>query len=113
MPLIELVVLLEVGRYIGTARTVALVVVTAVAGSFFTSREGTRVLGRIRSQIAQGMLPSQALFDGALVLAGGLLLLTPGLITDIMGFICLIPASRALLQRGISRKVEQWMMGSY
>ncbi len=113
VPLVELALLLEVGRLIGTWRTVAIVIVTAIIGSYLTSREGTRVLGRIKEQLTHGTVPSDALFDAALIGGAGLLLLTPGLLTDVMGFLCLIPATRTVIQRWIARRAESFIMDRY
>ncbi len=112
VPLVELALLLEVGRHIGTWRTVALVIVTGVAGAIVSSREGTAVFGRIRREVMGGQIPSTTLLEGGLVVAGGLLLLTPGLLTDVLGFACLLPPSRLALKRWIVRRVEAFIMGA-
>lgn len=111
VPLLELALLLEVGRHIGTWRTVGVVVVTGVVGAVVSSREGTAVLARIRFELMRGQIPSGTLLEGGLVVAGGLLLLTPGLLTDALGFACLLPPSRLALKRWIIRRVEALIMG--
>ena len=113
IPLAELVLLLEIGKYIGTWRTIALVVITGVVGAFMASREGTAVFRRIKIEIAGGPIPSGTLLEAGLVVAGGLLLLTPGLMTDAVGFACLIPPSRRQLRDLIVRRVEMFIMRGF
>ncbi len=113
IPLAELALLLEIGKYLGTWRTVGVVVITGIVGALMTSREGTAVLSRIRTEIACGQLPSGTLLEGGLIVAGGLLLLTPGLMTDAVGFACLISPSRRQLKNWIVRRVEIFMMRGF
>lgn len=112
VPLVELALLLEVGRHIGTWRTVALVVITGMVGAVVSSREGTAVFARIRGEVMHGQIPSGTLLEAGLVVAGGLLLLTPGLLTDVLGFACLLPPSRLTLKAWILRRVEAFIMGT-
>ena len=86
VPLAEILVLIESGRLIGVWPTVLLVVLTGIAGSWLLRHQGLAVLGQIQAELATGQLPGGTLLDGALVLAGGLLLLTPGFCTDLAGF---------------------------
>lgn len=99
LPLLEIYVLLESGRLIGGWPTVTLVLLTGVAGSWLMRHQGLAVLGRIQQELAAGQLPTGALLDGALILAGGLLLLTLGFCTDLAGFSMLVPTSRRWWQR--------------
>ncbi len=112
VPLAELVLLLEVGRQIGTMQTVAVVLVTGVVGAFFASREEAAAIRRIRAEVGQGQIPSQSLLDAGIVLAGGLLLITPGLMTDAVGFACLLAPTRRLISGWIRRRIEVffWQM---
>ncbi len=113
IPLAELALLLEIGKYLGTWRTVGLVVITGIVGAFMASREGTAVLRRIRLEVTAGQIPSGTLLEAGLVVAGGLLLLTPGLMTDAVGFACLIPPSRRHLKNWIVRRVEIFIMRGF
>ncbi|MFO8059357.1 MAG: FxsA family protein [Bacillota bacterium] len=113
IPLAELALLLEIGKYIGTWRTVGLVVLTGIVGAFMASREGTAVFRRIRLEVSGGQIPSGSLLEAGLVVAGGLLLLTPGLMTDLVGFACLMPPSRRQLRNWIARRVEHFIMHSF
>jgi UPF0716 protein FxsA len=108
IPIIEMVVLINVGGWIGVLPTIALVVATAALGVWMLRREGTATLARVQATLARGEIPETALVEGALLLIGGALLLTPGFVTDGIGFICLAPPSRmaiarAVLARGLAR----------
>ena len=107
LPLAEIFVLIESGRAIGVGPTVLLVVLTGIAGSWLMRHQGLALLGRIRAVLAAGLLPAGTLLDGALVLAGGLLLLTPGFCTDLLGFTMLVPTTR----RWWRRWLEGWLAG--
>jgi UPF0716 protein FxsA len=110
-PLIELTVLFYLGTLIGVLYTIIIVVVTGLIGAFLAKNQGLSTFSRIRSSIERGVLPADELFQGALILLGGLLLLTPGLITDLAGFAMLIPQTRNIVAkwlRGlIKRKIQQ------
>ena len=99
LPLAEIVLLIEIGSRIGTLATLAILVLTAVLGAFLAHREGLKVLWRIREKMAQGVMPDEELIDGALILAAGIVLLTPGLLTDAAGVLLLVPGSRQALKR--------------
>lgn len=110
VPLMELALLIEIGQKIGLWNTIAIVILTGFIGAALARSEGFGIIGRIQSELASGQLPGDSLFDGALVLAGALLLLTPGLITDTLGFALLLPFSRAFikiyLKKYFSKKIN-------
>ena len=110
MPLIELAILVYVGTIIGPLYTILIVVVTGMLGASLAKSQGLAILAKIRRSLDAGIIPSNEFFEGALVLAGGLLLLTPGIITDIIGFAMLIPPTRFLivkwLRHVIQRKIQ-------
>ena len=113
IPVIELYLLIKVGSLIGALPTVALVLSISLAGAWLVRHQGFEILRRIQSELAQGRLPAAELLDGAMVLVGGVLLLTPGFFTDFLGLFFLIPFTRAAikqlarlwLQRRLSRGV--------
>ncbi len=107
IPLLELALLIRVGQEIGSLNTIAIVVITGAAGAWLAKAEGVGVLRRIRESINAGQPPSTELVDGAFVLLGGILLLTPGLLTDVVGFLCLIPLTRRYLRSWVSQKITQ------
>ena len=110
VPLLELFVLIQMGRLVGIWPTIGLVVVTGVAGAALARLEGLRTIWKIRGELAQGRLPGEALLDGLAILLGGALLLTPGILTDLVGFSFLLPPTRKLLlgriRRGLERRLE-------
>ena len=99
VPLVELAILVYLGTIIGALYTVLIVVLTGILGAILTRSQGLATLSRIRSNLQRGILPANELFDGVLILAGGLLLLTPGIITDIFGLAILIPQTRHIIGR--------------
>jgi UPF0716 protein FxsA len=99
VPLIELYVLLKVGGLIGIGPTIALILLTGIAGAYLARTQGFDLLRRIRTEMAQGRLPASELLDGAMVLAGGVLLLTPGFCTDLLGFSLLAPFTRVYIKQ--------------
>lgn len=110
-PLVELAILIYLGTIIGALYTILIVVATGILGAFMARNQGLATLSRIRSNFECGIIPSNELFHGALILAGGLLLLTPGVITDIVGFAVLVPQTRRLIGRWIlsliRRRIER------
>jgi UPF0716 protein FxsA len=107
VPLVELFLLIRIGELIGVWATVAIVIVTGALGAFLTRLEGLRVLGQVREEFRRGRVPTERLLDGLLVLLAGAVLLTPGLITDMLGFFLLIPPGRKVVHTAISRAVAR------
>ena len=97
VPLAEIYVMIKVGGIIGALPTVLLVVLTAVAGAALARIQGLATLQRLQATLARGEAPAIEMFEGVLLLVGALLLLTPGFITDLLGFACLIPLTRRAL----------------
>ena len=94
VPLLEIFLFIQVGGWIGAWPTVGLVVLTAVTGAFLLRWQGLATLARVQGSLRQGRLPARELVEGMLLVFGGALLLTPGLFTDAIGFLCLVPATR-------------------
>ena len=97
VPLIEIYVMIKGGGVIGALPTVLLVVLTAVAGAALARMQGLATLQRLQATLARGEPPAIEMFEGVLLFLGALLLLTPGFITDLIGFACLIPVTRRAL----------------
>jgi len=104
VPLVELAVILQVGNLIGVWWTIALLLTVSVAGSWLIRREGTRTWTAFRDALGRGRPPAVEVVDGALVLVGGALLLTPGFVTDIAGLSLVFPPTRAAWNRLIRRR---------
>ena len=97
IPILEMVILIEVGGIIGSLPTVGLVLLTAVIGAAMLRQQGAATLLRANQRMASGELPAQEMAEGILLAVGGALLLTPGFVTDTVGFACLIPFTRKWL----------------
>ena len=106
VPIVELVLLIKVGQHIGVFYTLAIVILTGVAGAFLAKLQGLLTLRRIQEEINQGRMPADKLFDGVWILCSGILLLTPGLLTDLMGFLGLIPFTRNLFKQWLKQKIK-------
>lgn len=99
VPIAEIALLIKVGGLIGTWQTVGLVILTAVLGTALFRAQGTRVLLRAQEVMAQGAFPAKELFDGMCILVAGVLLFTPGFITDTLGLALLVPGLRVWIGR--------------
>jgi UPF0716 protein FxsA len=100
-------VLIQVGQVLGTLPTVLLLLVMSVVGGVLLKREGTRTWRAFRAATARGRMPATEVADGALVIFGGALLLTPGFVTDIVGLLCVLPGSRAVVRRVLTALVAR------
>ncbi len=107
VPLIELALLVEIGKRVGLAATVALVIATGVLGAWLARREGLRTLARLQKELQEGRMPTEPLLDGLMIFIAGAVLLTPGLLTDLFGFSLLIPQARGLVRRAVAKRLKQ------
>ena len=109
IPLLELYLLITVGGYLGVGVTILVVLGTGMAGAYLARLEGWRTWHKIQSELQNGAAPASELIDGVLILAAGLLLITPGILTDVVGFSLLLPPTRAVLKVVIRRALEKRM----
>ena len=100
-PLAELALLIAVGRTIGLLPTLLLCAATGFVGAWLARREGLRVALRARQALVEGRFPGDEILDGAAILAGGVLLLTPGFLTDCLGLALLLPPARYVIKRAL------------
>lgn len=107
VPIVELVLLIQLGQVVGLLPTLALVIFTGVTGAWLARAEGVRVFFQFQRELASGRLPGQAMLDGISVLIGGAFLLTPGVMTDVVGFSLLFPPSRRWIQRRVRKRLER------
>jgi UPF0716 protein FxsA len=98
VPFVELAVILQIGHEIGVLNTIGLLVLVSVLGGWLVKREGLGVLRRVQVSLDAGRLPGPELVDGAMVLVAGILLISPGFVTDIAGLLLLLPPTRATLR---------------
>ena len=106
-PIAELYLLIEIGQRIGTISTLALIFLTALLGSALARRQGLGVLRRMQSEMAEGRLPASSMVDGVLILLAGAVLITPGVLTDLVGFLVLIPVTRGLIKAYLWKRIER------
>lgn len=111
VPLIEIAVFIEVGGRIGLWPTLAIIILTAVVGTFLLRLQGLMTLRRAQQALDRGELPLKEVFDGACLLVAGVLLLTPGFITDAMGVLLFLPGVRALLRRLLAHRLRVHVAG--
>jgi UPF0716 protein FxsA len=107
VPAAELALLIEIGGRIGTPATLALIVVTGILGASLARQQGLAVLGELQVRLQKGELPASTLVDGLLVLLAAALLVTPGVLTDAVGFLCLAPSFRGWLKRQLQARFER------
>jgi len=112
VPVLELYVIIQVGRGIGVGWTIILLLAISVFGAWLVRREGRRAWRALQEAIGSGRMPNRELADGALILVGGTLLLTPGFITDVVGFVLILPFSRPLARRGLAWVVSHRLLRS-
>jgi len=109
VPLLEIAILVKIGTFIGFWPTMLIVIVTGILGATLARIEGFIVLNKIRNELRLGKIPAEELIDGLLILVGGIVLLTPGLLTDLLGFLILIPWSRNIFKNWIGKKFKEWV----
>lgn len=107
VPVVELYVLIEIGRKIGTLPTVGIIILTGILGAYLVKSQGFLILRKIQNDLNKAILPGDSLIQGAIILAGGILLITPGFITDTIGFVFLIPVGREVVKKYLLK----WLKG--
>ncbi len=108
-PAIELALLIQVDRIIGFWPTIGLIIITGIVGSHLARREGLSTWRSLNNRLQAGDLPGTELADGVIILVAGALLITPGILTDVLGFLGLIPFTRAYLRRFVMRWFQRKM----
>ena len=107
VPLLELYILIKIGGYLGAFQTVALVVFTALLGIVIVRLQGLRTLQKIRQSLSQGIVPAEELVDGVLIFVGGILLIIPGVLTDLFALVLFIPYTRTIFKRWLRRRFDR------
>lgn len=106
IPMLELFILVKIGTIIGFWPTVGICILTGVLGASLARIQGFLTLQRIQLELQEGIMPADKMLDGLLILIGGIVLLTPGLITDALGFAMLVPWTRDVFKNYLKRKFE-------
>ncbi|RCW66316.1 FxsA family protein [Saliterribacillus persicus] len=109
VPALEIGLLVWAGGQIGPWWVVILIISTGVLGAWLAKQQGLETLAKARSSMDQGQLPQEQIFDGICILIGGVVLLTPGFITDLIGFILLIPTTRVPIKNALKKLAQRWM----
>ncbi|HGS4861089.1 TPA: FxsA family protein [Vibrio cholerae] len=105
VPVIEIALFIQVGSVLGVWPTIGLVLLTAIVGASLVRSQGLRTLLTVQQRLAQGQLPAQQILEGVMLAVAGVLLLTPGFFTDILGLMILLPAPRAYLAKQLMSRV--------
>ncbi len=106
IPIVEIYVAVLVGHAIGALNTIGLLLLLSIVGVWLTKQQGVSVISRIRRQLDAGRMPTNELIDGGLVVAGGLLLIVPGFVTDALGLLLLFPPTRLLARGTLKRRFQ-------
>ncbi len=113
LPIVELALLFELHGMVGFLPTVVLVLLTGVAGAVLVRRQGLAILLKIQREMSIGNVPAPQMIDGVMILVAGALLVTPGLITDLSGFLLLIPFVRKKIRFWLKKKFEEKVRSGY
>jgi UPF0716 protein FxsA len=106
VPLVELYLLVTIGGWMGAGPTIALVAVTGIVGAWLARREGRKALVSYQESLAKGQLPEEGIVSGLLILAGGVLLITPGVLTDMFGLAMMIPPIRRATAKLVKKRAK-------
>lgn len=109
IPALEIGLFILAGKTVGGVATIALIIATGILGAYLAKQQGMGVVRKVQEQIRSGYPPADALVEGACVLLGGLLLLTPGFITDIIGLLLILPPTRKMVQPALLKLFKSWV----
>lgn len=112
VPLAELAIIIQLGGWIGVGWTIVALLVNSLLGAWLLRREGRRAWAQFREALGAGRWPGDEVAQGGLIILGGALLLTPGFLTDLVGFLCLLPPTRALASAVIRARVTAGVVGA-
>lgn len=104
MPIVEIAVLIQVGGSIGLFPTLLIIIGTAILGTYLLRQQGLATLTKAQQRMSSGQLPAEQIMEGVMLLIGGVLLLTPGFVTDAFGFCCLFPVTRQWMARRMASR---------
>jgi UPF0716 protein FxsA len=107
IPVIELYLLIKVGTIIGGFNTILVVILTGFAGAWLARMEGVNTMLKVRTNLQQGIMPAEDLMDAMIILIAGLVLITPGLMTDVFGLMLLWPVTRNRFKRFLRKKFDE------
>ncbi len=109
IPVTEIYLLIKIGDIIGPLNTVIIVIATGFTGAYLAKIQGLHTMARVRSSLQQGIMPAEDLLDALLIFTAGIVLLTPGFITDVFGLILLVPETRKHFKIFLRSKFDSWI----
>ena len=112
IPFIELYLLMKLGATIGPFYTLLLVILTGAVGAYLARLQGLEAMLRVKARLQQGEPPAEEMLDALIIFIAGIVLLTPGLLTDISGLLLLLPATRLRFKIWLRQKFNQWVQSS-
>jgi UPF0716 protein FxsA len=112
VPILEIYVIIQVGQVIGAWWTIALLIADSIFGSWLIRREGRRAWLALTTALESGRMPATELADGALILVGGTLMLSPGFVTDVFGILMILPFTRPIARRLLTRLVGRRLLNA-
>lgn len=110
IPVVELYLLIQVGTVIGGLNTILLVILTGFAGAWLARMEGMNTMLKLRTNLQQGLMPAEEMLDAVIIFASGVVLITPGLLTDVAGLMLLWPVTRNKFKRILRKKFDEMQM---
>lgn len=108
IPVLEIYLLIKLGTFLGALNTVIIVILTGIIGAYLAKLEGLHTMTKVRKALNRGEMPAEGMLDALLILVAGIVLLTPGFLTDIAGLLMLIPQTRFLFKRWLRKKFDEW-----
>ena len=109
IPVIEIYLFIKIGGAIGALNTIVCVILTAFAGAYLARMQGMQTMVKVQSSLQQGIIPKEELVDALLIFVAGIVLLTPGFLTDSLGLLLLYPTTRHHIKRYLRKKFDQWV----
>ena len=109
VPFIEIYLLIKIGAWVGAFNTLLIVILTGLLGASLARLEGMKTMTRVRESLNRGELPAEEMLDAMLIFAAGIVLLTPGFITDLAGLTLLVPQARFWFKRWLRRRFDEWI----
>ena len=109
IPFFELYLLIKIGYYLGAFNTILVVIVTGLLGAYLAKLQGIRTMMRVRECLNRGELPAEEMLDALLIFVAGIVLITPGFVTDLAGIGILVPKTRFWFKRWLRKKFDQWI----
>lgn len=111
IPVIEIYLLIKLGTFLGALNTVIIVILTGIIGAYLARLEGLHTMIKVRDALNRGEMPAEEMLDALLILVAGIVLLTPGFLTDMAGLLILIPQTRVMFKKWLRKKFDAWTQG--